>query len=55
MARATAKSPAIIKTDLTEKEKYQIEEEVRFDIISIILNAHEVKINHIEEAFTDNW
>ncbi len=36
-------------------EKYQIEEEVRFDIISIILNAHEVKINHIEEAFTDSW
>jgi len=36
-------------------ERHLLDEEIRFDIISIILNAHEVKINHIEEAFTDSW
>ncbi len=36
-------------------EKHRLEEEIRFDIISIILNKDEVRINHIEEAFTDTW
>ena len=35
--------------------RHQLEEEVRFDIISIILNTEEVRVNHIEDAFTDAW
>ncbi|MCX6182206.1 MAG: YraN family protein [Bacteroidetes bacterium] len=35
--------------------KHELEEEIRFDIISIILNTDEVRINHIEDAFTDHW
>jgi len=36
-------------------DKHELEEEIRFDIISIILNTDTVKINHIEDAFTDSW
>jgi putative endonuclease len=32
-------------------EKYKEEKEVRFDVISIILNQKETTINHIENAF----
>jgi len=32
-------------------EKYKEEKEVRFDVVSIILNHKETKINHIEDAF----
>ena len=32
-------------------ERYNIDMDVRFDIISIILGNNEMKINHIEDAF----
>ncbi|MBA3704916.1 MAG: YraN family protein [Bacteroidetes bacterium] len=32
-------------------ERYNIDMDVRFDIISIILGSSEMKINHIEDAF----
>jgi putative endonuclease len=32
-------------------EKYNIEKEARFDIVSIILNTNTKQINHIEDAF----
>ncbi|HBF87102.1 MAG TPA: endonuclease [Bacteroidales bacterium] len=43
--------------DATEKyiEKYNIDKNVRFDIISIIQNEKEMKINHIENAFAPNF
>ncbi len=36
-------------------DRHKLEEEIRFDIISIVLNAEEVRIKHIEDAFTDQW
>lgn len=32
-------------------EKYRIEQEVRFDIISIIMNTSKIEITHLEDAF----
>ena len=39
--------------DATEAyiDKYDIEEEIRFDVVSIILNERKKEINHIEDAF----
>ncbi len=34
-------------------DQHALEEEIRFDIISIVLNAEQVRVNHIEDAFMD--
>ncbi len=33
-------------------QKYNIREEIRFDIISIVVNSKQKKINHIKDAFS---
>lgn len=50
-----AKQKRIIKAAQYYIEKEQIEHEVRFDIIGIILNKNEQKIEHIEDAFSPRW
>lgn len=41
----------LIKAAQNYVERHRIEQEVRFDIISIILNAQKFEITHLEDAF----
>jgi putative endonuclease len=45
------KQKQIIRVSNAFIEKYRREEEVRFDVISIIISEKGLKLNHIESAF----
>ncbi len=45
------KQKNLIKAANEYVERYKLDVEVRFDIISIILGNNQMKINHIEDAF----
>lgn len=46
------KQKNLIKTANAYVLRYQLDMEVRFDIISIVMGDNQVKINHIEGAFS---
>jgi len=46
-----SKQKQIIKVTNRFIELNDVQEEVQFDVISIILNQHQTKIEHIENAF----
>ncbi|HLN52278.1 MAG TPA: YraN family protein [Lentimicrobium sp.] len=45
------KQRLLIKATQVYAEKYRIQQDVRFDIISILLNSQKTEITHIENAF----
>ncbi len=49
------KQKNIIKSAQIYVERNQWRGEIRFDIISILMMGEEIKINHIEDAFTCAW
>ena len=49
------KQKRIVKAANHYVEKKNIDLEVRFDIIGIILNNNTLQIEHIEDAFTPSW
>ncbi|MFT4662650.1 MAG: putative endonuclease [Patiriisocius sp.] len=46
-----SKQKRIIRAAQAYVEAFDVEEELRFDIIAIVLNSKEKHINHIENAF----
>lgn len=46
-----SKQRQIIKVTNHYIEQKNVQEEIQFDVISIILNQHQTKIEHIENAF----
>lgn len=46
-----SKQRQIIKVTNHYIEQNNVQEEIQFDVISIILNQHQTKIEHIENAF----
>ncbi len=50
-----AKQSRIIKAAQHYVEKQELDLEVRFDVIGIVLNSKEQKINHIEDAYHPRW
>lgn len=49
------KQNAIINAADIYLRRLGLDVEVQFDIISIVLNDNETKINHIQDAFTSNY
>lgn len=47
----TAKQRLLVKAANAYIEKFDIHEEARFDIISVLYNDHQKDIQHIEDAF----
>lgn len=45
------KQRLLVKAAQTYVEKYRIHQEVRFDIISIIMKGSTAQVNHMEDAF----
>lgn len=45
------KQRQIIKVTNQFIQQHNVQEEIQFDVISIILNQHQTKIEHIENAF----
>ncbi len=45
----------LIKAAQHYTTRFRIQQEVRFDIISVILSPEQPKIEHIENAFTPGW
>jgi putative endonuclease len=54
-AVSKSKQKSIIRAANHFIEKHDLDLEVQFDIISIILNKNQQKITHIEEAFSPRW
>lgn len=54
-AVSKSKQKSIIRAANHYVEKNDLDLEVQFDIISIILNKNQQKITHIEEAFSPRW
>jgi len=50
-----AKQRHMIKAANAYVEKYDLDVEVRFDVIGIILNRQGKHINHLEAAFLPRW
>jgi putative endonuclease len=46
-----AKQRLLVKAANTYVEKFNVQEEARFDIISVLYNDHQKDIQHIEDAF----
>ena len=49
------KQKAMINAAYIYLRRINLDVEVQFDIISIILNDQETKVNHIQDAFTSNY
>ena len=54
-AVSKSKQKSIIRAANHFVEKNDLDLEVQFDIISIVLNKNQQKITHIEEAFSPRW
>ncbi len=50
-----SKQQHLIKAANAYVEKKDLDLEVRFDVIGIILNSKEERIHHIEDAFQPRW
>jgi putative endonuclease len=50
-----AKQRTLIKGASYYVSRFNIDKEIRFDVVSIILNTSNKKVNHIEYAFQPRW
>jgi putative endonuclease len=49
------KQKNIVRAAQSYIEVYDIDKEVRFDVVSVLLRNGKVEIEHIEDAFTPMW
>jgi putative endonuclease len=54
-AVSKAKQNHLIRAANAYVRKYDLDFEVRFDVVGVILNAKEERLNHIEGAFQPSW